>query len=147
MNSSRNYIKDTYPDILKDSFSDYGDGWIPHVNKITDTLVHRVNQYNTDNGTELKFHINQIKQKFGGLRYYISFYDTDGVDNDFITNSHKYVWDMEFVAGFICEQCGMYAEKRGGGWITTLCDGCYNERNDEDKDDEFDEDIIDGTIW
>ena len=43
---------------------------------------------------------------------------------------------MEFVANFICENCGMYAERRGGGWVTTLCDDCYEKNKDDDGDDE-----------
>jgi hypothetical protein len=72
--------------------------------------------------------IQQVKEKFGGLRFYYS-----GGD-EYISGL---VSMAESVAGFTCEECGDHGEGRNGGWIRTLCDehearyqvarGNYNE--------------------
>ena len=57
--------------------------------------------------------IQQIKEKFGGLRFYYS-----GGD-DRISGME----DMaESWAAHTCETCGDKGERRHGGWIRTLCD-------------------------
>jgi hypothetical protein len=70
----------------------------------------------------------QIKEKFGGLRFYY-----DGGD-EYISGL---VSMAESWAGNTCETCGEKGERRSGGWIRTLCDkhealyqvskGNYNE--------------------
>ena len=58
-------------------------------------------------------HICQVKEKFGGLRFYV-----DEVSSE--------VWDfideMEERSFQICEVCGQPGKPREGGWIRTLCD-------------------------
>jgi hypothetical protein len=57
--------------------------------------------------------VQQIKEKFGGLRFYY-----DGGD-DHISG----MVDMaESWANHTCETCGNKGERRSGGWIRTLCD-------------------------
>ena len=55
----------------------------------------------------------QIKEKFGGLRFYYSGGDEyiDGM-----------VRMAEVWAGQTCETCGNVGKRRDGGWIRTLCD-------------------------
>jgi hypothetical protein len=57
--------------------------------------------------------VEQIKEKFGGLRFYYQGGDdhTSGV-----------VDMAESWAGKTCETCGSMGERRSGGWIRTLCD-------------------------
>lgn len=58
-------------------------------------------------------HIEQIKEKFGGLRFYY-----DGGD--------ERISGMEAMAeswaAHTCETCGNKGERRSGGWVRTLCD-------------------------
>lgn len=58
-------------------------------------------------------HIEQIKEKFGGLRFY--YYGGD-------EQIHGMVRMAELWAGHTCEKCGNKGERRQGGWIRTLCD-------------------------
>lgn len=60
----------------------------------------------------------QIKEKFGGLRFYY-----DGGD-DYIRGLESMA---ESWAGRTCETCGEKGTRRGGGWIRTLCDTHENE--------------------
>ena len=62
----------------------------------------------------------QIKEKFGGLRFYING-APDGV--------HKLIREAENKSYEICEVCGEPGEMRKGGWIVTLCDKHNEERN------------------
>lgn len=55
----------------------------------------------------------QIKEKFGGLRFYYQGGDAE---------VHGMVTMAEAWAGFSCEVCGERGERRNSGWIRTLCD-------------------------
>lgn len=57
--------------------------------------------------------VQQIKEKFGGLRFYY-----DGGDDEI----SGMVSMAESWANHTCEDCGNKGERRSGGWIRTLCD-------------------------
>ena len=57
--------------------------------------------------------VQQIKEKFGGLRFYY-----DGGDAEI----SGMVRMAELWAGRSCETCGNLGERRSGGWMRTLCD-------------------------
>jgi hypothetical protein len=63
--------------------------------------------------------IAQIKEKFGGLRFYY-----DGGD-DYVRGL---VTMAELWASRTCEDCGAVATKQTKGWIKTVCDVHYEER-------------------
>lgn len=64
--------------------------------------------------------LEQIKEKFGLLRFYYS-----GGD-DHISG----LVDMaEEMSGYICERCGNSGKVRKQGWMITLCDKCQEERD------------------
>lgn len=58
-------------------------------------------------------HVEQIKEKFGGLRFY--YQGGDEHISGMVTMAE--VW-----AHRSCETCGNVGEQRNGGWIRTLCD-------------------------
>lgn len=68
-----------------------------------------------------KYRIMQIKEKFGGLRWYDSY-------------SNKEVWDIigkyEQISYKICIECGKPATCISTGWISPYCDDC--KKNDRD---------------
>jgi hypothetical protein len=57
--------------------------------------------------------VEQIKEKFGGLRFYYR------GGNDTIAGM---VAMAESFAEHTCETCGDIGKRRSGGWIRTLCD-------------------------
>ena len=63
--------------------------------------------------------LDQVKEKFGTLRFYYS-----GGD-DYISGL---VSMAESMTGVTCEECGNPGESRGGGWIRTLCQTHHDER-------------------
>ena len=68
--------------------------------------------------------IDQIKEKFGGLRFYY-----EGGD-DHISGMVRMA---ELWAGRTCEKCGNKGERRQGGWVRTLCDIHEQEYQDRKK--------------
>lgn len=61
----------------------------------------------------------QVKEKFGGLRFYY-----DGGDS-VISGMVQMAEGMSYRT---CEICGCQAQTRRDRWITTQCDPCYNNR-------------------
>lgn len=64
----------------------------------------------------------QIKEKFGGLRFYI------GKGNDAIW---KAIHNSEALSYRICEKCGESGKLRTDGWMKVLCDNHGNGRPTE----------------
>lgn len=69
------------------------------------------------------FSVSQVKEKFGGLRFYYSGGDAV-VDN--------YVAQAETLSYTICEVCGKPGKANKTGWITVLCRDC-RRKSDERK--------------
>ena len=63
--------------------------------------------------------LNQIKEKFGTLRFYY----TGG--DDYISGM---VSLAESISGVTCEECSAPAETHGSGWVRTLCTPCEEQR-------------------
>jgi hypothetical protein len=66
--------------------------------------------------------LDQVKEKFGTLRFYYS-----GGD-DYISGM---VTMAESMSGVICEDCGNPGERKGGGWVRTICEPCETKREEE----------------
>jgi hypothetical protein len=66
--------------------------------------------------------VDQVKEKFGGLRFYYS-----GGD-DYCAGVAAMAEQM---SGLTCEQCGAPGEQGGRGWISTLCETHRAEHEDQ----------------
>lgn len=86
-----------------------GKGWVPILLKLIDDLY----------ALGWSGRVWQIKEKFGGLRFYAPF-DTD--EQSALVNA------AEEVCSKTCEVCGELGHLRQGGWIQTLCDAHANGR-------------------
>ena len=71
--------------------------------------------------------LHQIKEKFGGLRFYI------GKTNDALD---KAIQRAEIESLSICERCGKPGRLRDEGWLLTLCDKCHDERPNRSRDED-----------
>lgn len=69
--------------------------------------------------------IDQVKEKFGGLRFYIS----GGAEE---INNH--ITFAEIMSTKMCEVCGASGKRRDGGWVSTLCDAHHRERHSKDSE-------------
>lgn len=56
----------------------------------------------------------QVKEKFGGLRFYVTRANTE---------EESYLYFAELMSTHTCEVCGSPGKSQGKGWIRTLCDG------------------------
>jgi hypothetical protein len=63
--------------------------------------------------------VSQVKEKFGTLRFY--YHGGDKVVDGMVRMA-------ESMSAVTCEECGNSGERRGGGWIITLCDTHAKER-------------------
>ena len=92
--------------------SECGEGWYPIIQPLIDLAESK----------NLK--ILQIKEKFGGLRFYY-----EGVDEEMSEAISK----AAAIADVTCELCGKPATERFGGWIRVLCDEHAIERAHRNK--------------
>lgn len=112
----------TFPDIFKVEgpnrmylrYVEHGDGWFNLLFKLCENIQTELDGWDAKDREE--FHVLQVKEKFGGLRFYVSH------SNDVINNL---IDEAEGESFKTCEECGGEA-KRGnlGHWICTLCEPC-----------------------
>lgn len=88
-------------------------GWAPLIEELNVALADIAPRYVID----------QIKEKFGTLRYYITILTVDNYLKDELTDR---VWaivdEYEKRSASICMVCGEPGSLRGGSWVRTLCD-------------------------
>ena len=70
-----------------------------------------------------KYHITQIKEKYGSLRWY-----DNGVPQDILDEYLVIIEKYGKISSVTCMDCGKSATMRClCGWYEPLCDDCYNE--------------------
>jgi hypothetical protein len=120
-------MEEKYPKMLADKYGGFaiGKGWWVIVDKLMGQIQWHIdgsvknNKWDLENDkTDVRpiipqVTVAQIKEKFGGLRFYY-----DGGD-EYI---HGLVSMAESWASIACEECGGTGERRSGGWVRTLCD-------------------------
>jgi len=126
-----------YPEIFKDRRGDpketlmcFGfecsDGWFDIIDTLCKNIqhhltYHRARKHTTIEEFEERFQVRavQVKEKFGGLRFYVN-------------NEDEYVRGLIAMAESFsfktCEDCGLPGVPRTGGWIRTLCESCHTEK-------------------
>ena len=93
-----------------------GDGWY----WLIDNLCNSIQSY-IDNNSISQVITTQVKEKFGGLRFY---YDGGNEKIDGM------VWLSEHMSYHICEVCGSTENiGRTKGWMFTLCEKCGEGKN------------------
>lgn len=114
-------LETKYPKLFEHPYGGIavGPGWWPIIEALCDQIHHHVKwkqeqkeKYKRGDGCPDVI-VEQIKEKFGGLRFYYQGGD-DVVDG--------LVRMAESWASHTCEECGKPGKSRSGGWIRTLCD-------------------------
>jgi hypothetical protein len=102
------FFTDRHP-ITNCGFFQCGNGWYPLIKDLIEDLI----------GLGWNKQVCQVKEKFGGLRFYIN----EGSDEIF-----KKINSSENKSYEICETCGEKGNMRTDiGWYRTLCNKHYEE--------------------
>ena len=128
-------MEEAYPKMFAGQYGGFcvGPGWWPILKSLCHNIQSHIDWNNETRERLLKdnpyghkipeevqqVRVRQIKEKFGGLRFYY-----DGGDNQI----YGMVRMAESWAAYSCEECGKPGKQRGGGWIKTLCDEHAAER-------------------
>lgn len=108
-------METTYPEMFKGKYGGFaiGKGWWPIIETLCGRIQRHIDWRNREAAVVPQVVVMQIKEKFGGLRFYY-----DGGD-EYIQGLVSMAEDW---AAYSCEECGNPGESRGGGWVRTLCD-------------------------
>jgi len=104
-----------------------GDGWFNILDQLMGNIQHHIDWKNKKEEVVAQVTLDQVKEKFGTLRFYYTGGD-DIIDG--------MVRMAESMSGVTCEECGNPGKRIGGGWITTLC-----EEHAKARDIIYDEDL------
>ena len=117
-------LKEKYPKMFSKPYGGIAvdQGWWPIIESLCSNIQHYTDWWNTnrkDRPVVEQVVVAQIKEKFGGLRFYY-----DGGDDQI----RGMVRMAEAWADHHCEECGKPGKSRNTGWIKTLCDEHAAER-------------------
>lgn len=120
-------MEEAYPKMFAGKYGGFAidAGWWPIIESLCSNIQRHINWRNEQfekygRGEKVEqVVVMQIKEKFGGLRFYYS-----GGDE----NIHGMVRMAEAWADATCEECGKPGKLRGRGWMKTLCDEHEAER-------------------
>ena len=115
-------MEDSYPKMFEGKYGGFavGKGWYPILERLCSNIQHHIDWKEKQGNPIPQVTVAQIKEKFGGLRFYY-----DGGDDEI----SGMVRMAESWADIACEECGGIGQRRSGGWIRTLCDLHETERN------------------
>lgn len=111
-----------------------GNGWYHIIRVLCSNIQHHIdwrnrkNELNPNQPIVSQVTVDQVKEKFGTLRFYY----TGG--DDYIDGL---VSMAESMSSVICEECGNPGSTLGRGWLTTLCEkhaeekGIYKDENEK----------------
>lgn len=93
-------------------------------------IAERIDNYNKKHAPPyILTYIQCVKEKFGGLRVYISgLTGASPLQLDASDEIWKLIAFLEYASNYVCENCGMPGQNRdnGRGWLKTWCDDCRN---------------------
>jgi hypothetical protein len=91
------------------------DGWYPLLDKLCASITTHDRRKDINNKTQAA----QVKEKFGGLRFYVDNGDA---------SVHGMISLAESMSYSICEICSRPGRLRKYGWFKTLCGKCNKKR-------------------
>lgn len=104
-----------------------GDGWFNIINNLCANIQSHIDWKNKNEEVVKQVVVQQVKEKFGTLRFYYQ-----GGD-DYIAGL---VSMAESMSACTCESCGNPGKQTGGGWIRTICAPCNEKLELERKQQE-----------
>lgn len=109
---------------------EFSRGWYPLILELSQQIDYLYNRWN------LKYnnypYVVQMKEKFGGLRFYIAFPEDVSYANEDIEELTKIIDLYERKSYSVCEICSVEGENSmTNGWYNTLCRSCRDERENK----------------
>lgn len=104
-----------------------GDGWYNILNALCGQIQHHIDWRTRKGTTVSQVTVDQVKEKFGTLRFYY----TGG--DDYIRGLVSMAESMSAVT---CEHCGNIGKYRGKSWFYTACD-LHTKPEDLDTEEEI----------
>ena len=117
------YLFTTYPNLFqKELYVECGTGWFDIVDELSKQIADYVSKFPVRT-EEPYVNVVQIKEKFGGLRYYIHYHN---LNDDQIQEVENLVRVAEIKSCTACEDCGGDGTKVAPRkyWMRTLCPKC-----------------------
>jgi|APCry1669193128_1035447.scaffolds.fasta_scaffold12548_6 hypothetical protein len=117
------YFPKVYPKMFVGKYGGIavGAGWANILVQLCQNIQHHLDWKNKDGEIVPQVVVQQVKEKFGSLRFYYQ-------------GGDEYVAGLvsmaESMSGVTCESCGVPGETRRGGWIRVLCQSCENSREE-----------------
>ena len=97
-----------------------GDGWYTLIDALCCSL-----QFNIDYNKQPQLEAVQVKEKFGGLRFYVE---------NASSEQHAVISFVEAFSTKVCETCGSTENvTQTPGWIMTICSKCLAEYDESMK--------------
>ena len=123
-------MHERFPKMFAEPYGGFaiGPGWWPILESLCEGIQSHIDWWNKnreDRPVVEQVVVEQIKEKFGGLRFYYQ-----GGDDTI----QGMVRMAEAWAAKHCEECGEPAQRRSGGWIRTLCDKHEEEHQQRIKE-------------
>ena len=114
MENTETQLVDKYPEIFQTTkYIGVGAGWYHIIDSLCANIQQRINSRLTTEYPVPQVVVLQIKEKFGGLRFYYN--GGDNVVDGMVQMAESW-------ASHTCEVCGASGKARNDGWIKTLCD-------------------------
>jgi hypothetical protein len=122
-----------FPEIFKNRYAsmqetcmcwgfECGDGWYDLIYTLCKDIQHHINNklknLSKKEQENIRVVADQVKEKYGGLRFYYS-----GGD-EYIGGMVDFAESMSYN---ICEDCGNKAKNYNDGWVRTYCESCEEE--------------------
>jgi hypothetical protein len=119
-------MEERFPKMFEGKYGGFavGAGWWPILEALCANIQSHTDWWNKNHEKHpvvTQVVVEQIKEKFGGLRFYYQ-----GGDEKI----QGMVRMAEAWADHSCEECGAPGKSRGGGWVKTLCDLHEEERQE-----------------
>jgi len=114
-------LRENYPALFENiTYISCGDGWYSLLDLLGSKITNYVNFKRDHQNIELSVKAMQIKEKFGGLRFYVS--GSDPYINGMISFAENYSYK-------VCTVCGNpSSEQKERGWIYTMCEPCQKQK-------------------
>jgi hypothetical protein len=90
----------------------HDDGWFDILWRLCEDLEPLVAEFEQETGSQ--FEVLQVKEKFGGLRFYVNCRRNDAIRQRILAAIEE--------SFHTCEICGQPGKLREDSWIKTLCD-------------------------